>query len=171
MRLALILGMLLALAPATALAADDADESAQEDTAEDEGETETAGPVNPYEIIEADPALKTHGWIALSIGAAALIAGGVTGSVALAINADLEDKCSGDQCPPSQHDRLDRRNALATSSTALIASGFAMAMVGLLVLTAFAPDEEEDTAAEGSSATLLPLAGPHLAGAAVEWRF
>jgi hypothetical protein len=146
----------LALAPAAALADDEEAEGAEEET-----------PINPYEIIEADPALETHGWIALSIGAAALIAGGVTGGVALHLDSELEGKCPKGQCPPAEHDRLDRRDALATSSTALLASGFAMAMVGLLLITVFASDEEDD----GGEVALLPLAGPQLNGAALEWRF
>jgi hypothetical protein len=152
----------LALAPAVTLADEGDDEKSKEDE----------GPVNPYEIIEADPALRTHGWIALSIGAAALIAGGVTGGVALYFDNDLEKKCTEDQCAPPHHDRLDQRDALATSSTALLASGFTLALVGLLVLTAFAPDAEEDQSGGGETdVALLPLAGPRTTGAALEWRF
>lgn len=157
----LVLFAALALAPAAALAEEDEGDKSEE------GEEDEA-PINPYEIIEGDPALNTHGWIALGIGAAALIAGGVTGGLALYLDSELESKCPEGQCPPGEHDRLDRRDALATSSTALLASGFAMAMVGLLVLTVFAPDTEED---DGGEVALLPLAGPRLTGAALEWRF
>ena len=156
----LVLFAALALAPAAALA----DEEKSAESEEDEG------PVNPYEIIEADPALNTHGWIALGIGAAALVAGGITGGMALSLNSDLEEKCTDDQCAPEYHDKLDRRDALATSSTALISAGFGVAMIGLLVLTVFAPDVEEDDDGE-SDVALLPLAGPRLTGAALEWRF
>jgi hypothetical protein len=154
----LVLVTALALAPAAALA---------DDEPATEGE-EAAGPVNPYEQIEGDPALWTHGWIALGIGGALLLAGGVTGGVALSLDSELEDKCKGGECPPPQHDTLSRRDALATSSTALLATGFATAMVGLLVLTVFAP-EREDEAEE--QVALLPLVNPQLAGAALEWRF
>jgi hypothetical protein len=169
--LGLIAVLVLALAPGSALAQDEADEPA--DTGQPAKADKDEGPVNPYEQIEGDPGLWTHGWVALALGGAMLIAGGVTGGLALKLNGDLEDKCSGGQCPPGQHDELDRRDALATSSTALIAAGFASAMVGLLVLAAFAPDRAEEAASanKDTEVALLPLIDPELAGAAVTWRF
>ncbi|HUT77335.1 MAG TPA: hypothetical protein VM285_06600 [Polyangia bacterium] len=156
----------LPLALLTSPRAAGADDDAEED--------DDDGPLNPYDSETlADPALRGHGWIALFTGAGLLAAGGVTGGLALHLNAGLEGDCAGGLCPPSRQSDLETRDALATSSTVLIATGFVAAMMGILILAVFAPEvETEDTpAAEGGQAWLTPrlFLGP--GSAALEVRF
>ena len=160
--LASIVALCLSLFATDALAS--GDKGAAGDAAADQ---EAEGPVNPYEIIEADPALWTHGWIALGVSGALLISGAVTGGLALSLDKELEDKCTGGVCEPGQHDDLDRRNRLARSSTILLGTGVVAALTGILVLAVFAPDED----AEPAKVALRPAASPAYAGASLEWRF
>jgi hypothetical protein len=130
---------------------------------------EKPSPPNPYQL-ERDPALRTHGWAALGIGGALLAAGGVSGGLALHFDAELSRDCPGGSCPPARHDDLDRIDYLSKSSTVLLVSGAAAAIVGLLVLTVFAPQieqppERED--GEGAAARLLP----EWSGDSLRWRF
>jgi hypothetical protein len=157
----LLLAVLLA-APQAARAA-----AAAEDEEED-------WPVNPYDVeVVADPALRTHGWIALFTGAGLLAAGVVTGGIALHLNSELGSDCKGGRCPPNRQDDLETRDALATSSTVLIGTGFVSAMLGILILAVFAPDAEAEDppATEGGQTRLTPwlLLGP--GSAALEVRF
>jgi len=134
----------------------------------DESGKEAEGPLNPYTIIEADPALWNHGWIALGVGGALLISGAITGGLALKWDKHLESKCYNDgTCGEPHHDALDRRDRLATSSTILLGTGVVATLTGVLVLAVFAPDEEE----EPSAVALRPEAGHTYAGARLEWRF
>jgi hypothetical protein len=110
--------------------------------------------------------VATTGWVVAGVGAAVLVAGGVTGGVALSKNKDIEDNCPGGDCEPAYHDDVDSRDALATTSTVLIGVGAAAVVAGVLMLTVF--DSDEDPSAE---VALLPVLGPETAGAALEWRF
>jgi hypothetical protein len=133
---------------------------------DDASAAQEEGPVNPYEIIEADPALWNHGWIAIGVSGALLISGAITGGLALKWDKHLESECDGGVCTEPHHDALDRRDRLATSSTILIGTGAVAALTGILILAVFAPDREEE-----SAVALRPEAGPAFAGARLEWRF
>jgi len=103
---------------------------AKEETSEDAG---AAPPVR----------LRAWGWAALVGGAAAVIAGGVLGGLALRLDADLAGDCPGGVCPTSRHDDLDRRDDLAGGCTALIGLGAAAALAGVLILTVFSTGRYE----------------------------
>jgi len=158
----LVLALLLTASPLAARAADQPGESDSDEDADAGGEEEAA-----------DPALRTHGWIALLSGAGLLAAGAITGAVALHLNAGLKDDCSGGLCPPDRHGDIETRDALAVSSTLLIAAGFSAAMVGILVLAVFAPDAEIEEAPGGGGerALLLPRLLPGPGSIALEVRF
>lgn len=66
---------------------------------------------------------------ALGVGGAGLIAGTVTGILAITKKNDLE--CPSKQCPPSQHDKLDSANTMAMISNV----GFGVGIVGVAVGT------------------------------------
>ena len=119
-------------------------------------------------IMVRDPRLRIHGAWALGIGGALLAAGGVTGGVALKLNGNLEGQCPDGSCPPNKHGDLDTRNRLAVSSTILLASGFTLSLVGILVLAVFAP---EKTVEVDVAFAFTPVIGPNVAGAGLEWRF
>jgi hypothetical protein len=142
--------------------------------ASDDEEDEGGGPVNPYDAeMVADPALRTHGWIALFTGFGLLAGGAVTGGIALHLDSELEGDCAGGLCPPDRHEDLETRDALARSSTLLVASGFACTMMGILILAAFAPDVEEAEPAggEGDQARMSPRLRFGPGSASLEVRF
>ncbi|MFO8072063.1 MAG: hypothetical protein R6V85_09335 [Polyangia bacterium] len=126
-------------------------------------------PPNPYEL-ERDPALRTHGWVALGIGGAMLAAGGVTGGLALHFDAELSRDCSAGSCPPARHGDLDRIDYLSKSSTVLLISGAAASIVGLLVLTVFAPEIERPPEREDGEVAAARLL-PEWSGDSLRWRF
>jgi hypothetical protein len=114
--------------------------------------------------------LAIHGWWAIGTGAALLVAGGVTGGVALHLNAELSDRCPGGACPPSAYGDLEERDRLAVSSTVLLGAGVAASAVGILIVALFArpPAGAEKPQAR---AALAPLAARGTLGAAWTWRF
>jgi hypothetical protein len=94
-------------------------------------------------------------WVGFGVGAAAFIAAGVTGGLALARARDLEDTCGGTTCSDAQLDAYDEGVALANASTGLlVAGGFATAfgVVALLWL------------GDASIAAVYPVLGPGYGG-------
>lgn len=76
----------------------------------------------------ADTAHKknnTAAYVALGVGGAGLLVGGITGFLALSKKSDLD--CQGTHCPPSQNDKLDSAKSMATVSTV----GFGVGIVGV----------------------------------------
>lgn len=69
---------------------------------------------------------NTLAYVALGVGGAGLVVGGVTGFLALGKKSDL-DGCEDKKCPASQQDTLNSAKTLATVSTV----GFAVGFVGL----------------------------------------
>ncbi len=113
--------------------------------------------------------LAVSGWWTLGTGAALLVAGGITGGVALHLNAELRGECTGGSCPPTYHADLDARDHLAVSSTVLLGAGIAAAAVGVLILTVFSRPPKGATT--GATAALTPVAAPGGGGAVWTWRF
>ncbi len=72
---------------------------------------------------------NTLAYVALGVGGAGLIAGTITGVIALGKKSDLEDSgfCSGDKCGPQAHDDVDSLNSMRTISTI----GFVVGAVGV----------------------------------------
>ncbi|MGD8863407.1 MAG: hypothetical protein PVI30_25560 [Myxococcales bacterium] len=84
---------------------------------------------------EPSPVDHTWSWIALSVGAAGAITGGVATGLALSERSALDDACDDRVCGPDQHDRLDRYDTLRTVAIAggvLGALGLATGTVLLL---------------------------------------
>ncbi len=71
--------------------------------------------------------------VLLSVGGASLLAGAISGGIALSQAADLETACPGRGCPPSQHDALATHAATADASTALFVIGGVVAAAGAVV--------------------------------------
>jgi tetratricopeptide (TPR) repeat protein len=104
-------------------------------------------PVPEPEDEEPGSALRTAGWVSLSLGAAAVIAGAVTGSMVLELNKELDQDCPDNMCPPEKRDDRDRLNALAPTTDVLLGVGAAAAAAGIIMLIVSADgDEEEDVA-------------------------
>jgi len=128
--------------------------------------------VEAPEDASARARLAIHGWWTLGAGAALLIAGGVSGGVALHLNAELKKECPGGSCPPEQYSDLDTRDRLSVASTVLLAGGLAASVVGILLLAVFSRTPKLSDAEEVEpAAAFAPSFGPGAAGAVVEWRF
>jgi hypothetical protein len=76
---------------------------------------------------------NTPAYVALGIGGAGLVVGGITGFLALGKKGDLEG-CVKDACPSSQRDTLDSARTMATVSTVGFAVGFVGVGVGVVLL-------------------------------------
>jgi hypothetical protein len=100
------------------------------------------------------PDRAVWGWTVTGIGAALLVAGAVTGGLALSANSAIGDHCPDGACPPAWHDDVDRRDNLALSTNVLLGTGAAVAVVGVLLLTVFDGDEPARITAWGNGATL-----------------
>lgn len=106
--------------------------------------------------------LKMWGWASVGLGGAALIAGGITGGIALSKNSELKKKCESSGCYGTEYDSLDTRDALAVSSTVLLAAGGAIAVTGLVLLIVGHKGE-----AASPPVSLMPSPG----GVVIEGRF
>ncbi len=122
--------------------------------------------VEKPEAEEPGSALKAWGWVTFSIGGAILVGGAVTGGVTLAADKDIDSKCP-DGCYSRYYDEMDRRDNLALTTDILLGIGGAVTLAGVVMLIVAASRGEDD---EGS-VSMLPLVGPQIAGATLEWRF
>jgi hypothetical protein len=110
--------------------------------------------------------LDTWGWVAVGTGGALIVAGAITGGMALSINGDLEKHCPGGLCPAEWLDDRDKRDTLALTTDVLIGVGAATVVAGVLILTVF------DSGVEGhASVEVRPAVTPGFAGAAITGRF
>jgi hypothetical protein len=75
---------------------------------------------------------NTLAYVALGVGGAGMIVGGITGFLALGKKSDLE--CQGNKCPLSQKDTLDSAKTMATVSTVGFAVGFVGIGAGVVLL-------------------------------------
>lgn len=77
----------------------------------------------------------TLGWVAIAIGGAGMVFGGVTGGLALAEKGDLDDSgCVNQRCPPAKQDDVDRYNTLRTLSGVGLISGAVLTTAGVLLV-------------------------------------
>jgi hypothetical protein len=111
--------------------------------------------------------VKTWGWVTLGLGGALLVGGAVTGGMAIGLDNELEKPCGDGGCPPSKHEDLDKRDALANTTNVLLGVGAAAVVAGVLMLTLSGGDESESAVDVG----VAPTIGPGIAGAAMTGRF
>jgi hypothetical protein len=101
---------------------------------------------------------KTIGFVTIGVGGAALIAGAVTGALALGRESELSRVCPAAQCPPSQQPAIDGYTTLRVISMSTLISGGVLAAAGtVLVLTAGSAPSHE--------ASIRPAIGPGYLGA------
>jgi hypothetical protein len=100
---------------------------------------------------------KTIGFVTIGVGGAALIAGAVTGALALGRESELSKVCPAAQCPPSQQPTIDGYTTLRVISMSTLISGGVLAAAGtVLVLTAGSAPPHE--------ASIRPAIGPGYLG-------
>jgi len=86
---------------------------------------------------DAGSGRRTLGYIALGVGGAGLVLGGVTGALALGKHGDLEEACPGGKCPAREQENLDSYHTMGTLSTVgFIAGGVGVAAGVVLLVTA-----------------------------------
>jgi len=99
----------------------------------------------PAQATSGGGAQQAWGWIAVSLGAAGLIMGGVTGIVVLS-DSSLRNSCKNG-CPPTvSKSKVDTYNSMRTLSTVGLIVGGVGAAVGVTLLL-WTPKREGDTRA------------------------
>lgn len=121
--------------------------------------SESASPVPPVEPASDQAASGGStqallGWVAVGLGGAGLIAGAVTGGLALDRQSALDEGCTDGDCPPALHEDVDAFETFRTVSAATLIAGGVLALGGLtLVLTA--PSAEPDGASAAAAALTI----------------
>jgi len=125
-------------------------------------------PAKPRRIVVVAPPAAPPGpdrtlpIVLLSAGGAALIAGAITGFMAIDVRSDLEDACGGQVCVPTNEteyadysQQRDKYRALGTASGVALAMGASAALVGgALWLFTGKPSASEHARAGKSGASL-----------------
>ena len=128
--------------------------------------TTTSQPVQSKPIESGAHPMVISGWAILGTGAAAAVAGGVLGGIALAKNHDLSDRCGDEPCPEYGNDEK-AINKMATASTALIAAGGTTLTTGIILL--FVGKKKEKR--ESPALAFYPSVNRQQVAASLEWRF
>lgn len=106
-----------------------------------QGDGATSSQDGQAETSPTDSSISPVGPILLAAGGAVLLAGTITGGVALAERDSLLARCVGRSCPPDAEDQAATVSGLALATDVLLFGGAAIAVVGL-VLTLILREEE-----------------------------
>ncbi|MDD5306210.1 MAG: tetratricopeptide repeat protein [Deltaproteobacteria bacterium] len=96
--------------------------------------------------------LWVAGWITLGTGAAALVAGGVLGGLALSQSGTLDEVCPGGGCSPNREAEVKALDSMALGADILLGVGAAAAAAGVVMLLWPAKEGE-------SAAAVVPMPG------------
>lgn len=118
---------------------------------------------DPYRPRPASGTRRILTYVAFGVGGASLVAGGVTGSLALRKRADLKDECIGDKCPESSAKKISTYHTYGTVSGVTLALGVAGLGTGLVLLLT-SPSTDEETS-QSARASVRPLLGLGVVGA------
>jgi hypothetical protein len=122
---------------------------------------QSSGTADAYRPRQSGGARKVMTYVAFGLGGAGLVAGGVTGGLALRKRSDLKDDCIDGVCPSSSKKKIDTYHTYGTVSGVALAVGVAGVGAGL-VLWLTEPKTEETASARAS---VRPLLGLGLIGA------
>jgi hypothetical protein len=114
-----------------------------------------------YRPRQKSDAQRVASYVMLGLGGAGLVAGGVTGGLALRKRADLKSECRGDACLPASAHKISTYHLYGTVSGISLGVGVAGLGAGLLLLLT-EPKAEETARA---SLTVRPLLGLGVLGA------
>ena len=103
-------------------------------------------------------------WAGFAIGGAGILAGAITGGIALSNRSILESDCKDQVCLPDMHDDLDKTLLLSHISTASFAVGGAGVALGLIGLFALSGGDKPKPDAASSAFVIYPVAGPGFTG-------
>ena len=90
---------------------------------------------------------KTLALVAFGVGGAGLVAGSITGLIAMGKHGDIKDKCGGDSCTSAQQSDIDSYKRMGLISTI----GFIVAGVGGVAGAVLLFTAPKETASAGSS--------------------
>ena len=100
-------------------------------------------------------------YVALGVGGAGLVAGGVTGGLALRKRASLLDECRDERCPSSSAKKIETYHLFGTFSGAALAVGVAGVGTGLVLLLT----EPKPSQTANATLSVRPLLGLGVVGA------
>jgi hypothetical protein len=83
---------------------------------------------------QAAPGSVIPGAVVTSLGLAGLVAGGITGALALSMASEVKDGCVGSRCRPEDEGKADDADTLARVSTAALVLGGAITATGVVLL-------------------------------------
>ena len=113
----------------------------------------------PPSLAPATSPRRTIGFVTIGVGGAALIAGAVTGALALGRESELSSACPNTQCLPGQQTAIDGYNTLCVVAMSTLIGGGVLAAAGtILVLTGRPVPRHE------ASASILLAIGPGYLG-------
>lgn len=95
--------------------------------------------------VQDDSTQVALGWIGVGLGGAALVAGTVTGVLALGQQSDLSDNCPENECEAPFHEDVDAFNTMRGVSIGTLVAGGVLAVAGVTLLLT-APDGEAEVA-------------------------
>jgi hypothetical protein len=121
----------------------------------------------PTPETSAGKPLVTAGWAGIGTGLAVVVAGAVTGALALGKSNDLEDRCPDKQsCPASNRDLKTSADTLSLTTNVLLPLGGVVAATGLVLVILGKKQQKTERAL-----SLRPGGGPGGGGVLVEGRF
>lgn len=105
------------------------------------------------------------GWVVLGVGAAAVVAGAITGGVALSMNDELASTCPNLECPPGYDhaSRTSTGSALALTTDILLPVGGVAVATGIVLLLVLQEG--------GDDASAAAICGPDGCAVSVTGRF
>lgn len=114
--------------------------------------------------------LKIAGIVVTGVGAASLIAGAITGGLALGKQGELDDLCEGGDCYGGNSQSLETdRDNMALMTDILIPVGGVLVTTGIVFLIVNANRNSEKNVSRG--VRLLPVAGASMNGLLLEGSF
>jgi len=136
------------------------------DVAADEG----ARPPEQEPAADGGPSgLRTGGWVMVGVGGAMLIAGAVTGALALNLDDELYNDCPDGHCTSDRQEDIDRLGALSAVTDVMLFAGGAVAATGAVLLIVDAARGKES--ADDDAVGVTPAFGPGFGGATIRGRF
>ena len=90
--------------------------------------------VAPPKKVEVKPTTSPLVYVGFGVAGAGLIAGGITGLIAMSRASSVREQCVDGKCPPSTHDDYDSGKTVGNISTALFVVAGVGAVIGVIGL-------------------------------------
>lgn len=103
---------------------------------------------NPPPPAPAPTPNHTAAYVALGVGAAGVITGGVLGVMTIKRHADLKDQCPNGICPPDKQSDLDSAKTLGNISTIAFGVGGAGLVLGTVLFFTATPSQSDRAQSE-----------------------